>query len=112
MDLEHFATRWIDDWNSHDIDRVVAHYAEDAEFRSPNAVKMVGNGIVKGHDALRAYWGPALAKRPALKFHLKQAFVGYRAISIHYGDELGRDVVETLLFDEAGQAILGCGCYA
>ena len=112
MDLDHFAARWIEDWNSRDIDRVVGHYAKDGEFRSLRAESLVGNGIVKGRDALRAYWGMALQKRPALKFHLKTAFVGYRAIAIHYGDELGRDVVETLLFDEHGQATTGCACPA
>ena len=112
MDLEHFAERWIDDWNSHDLDRVISHYANDAEFRSPIAAKRTGSGIVKGHDALRAYWRPAFENRPNLKFHLTLAFVGYRAISIHYSDELGRNVIETLLFNTAGQAIFGCGCYA
>lgn len=112
MDLEHFANRWIEDWNSHDLERVIGHYAEDAEFRSPKAAERMGDGIVRGHDALRAYWGPALEKRPDLKFHLKAVFLGYRSISIHYGDELSRNVVETLLFDEHGKAVFGCGCYA
>ena len=112
MDLEQFAERWVEDWNSRDLERVIAHYTEDAEFRSPRAVEMLGDGIVRGHDALRAYWGPALEKRPGLKFHLKSVYAGYRSIAIHYGDELGRDVVETLLFDEDGKAYFGCGCYA
>ena len=112
MDLEEFAERWIDDWNSHDLDRVLSHYANDAEFRSPIAAQRVGDGIVKGRDALQTYWSPAFEKRPNLRFHLKKAFVGHRAISIHYGDELGRDIIETLLFDETGKAIFGCGCYS
>jgi hypothetical protein len=60
---------------------------------------------------LRRYWEPALQKRPQLRFHLRNAFIGYRTISIHYGDELGRDVVETLVLDENGKATFGCGCY-
>jgi hypothetical protein len=112
MDMEGFAERWIADWNSHDIDRVLDHYTNDAEFRSPNAVKMVGQGILRGRAALKDYWGPALQKRPDLRFYLKQAFVGYRTISIHYSDELGREVVETLVLDDSGKATFGCGCYA
>lgn len=112
MDLENFAEQWIADWNSHDIERVLDHYADDAEFRSPNAVKMVGQGMIRGRAALKDYWGPALQKRPDLRFHLKKAFIGYRTISIHYGDELGRDVVETLVLNDSGKAIFGCGCYA
>ncbi|MBV1688547.1 nuclear transport factor 2 family protein [Novosphingobium sp. G106] len=112
MDIESFAGQWIADWNSHDIERVLDHYTDDAEFRSPNAVKMVGQGVIRGRAALKDYWGPALQKRPELRFYLKQAFIGYRTISIHYGDELGRDVVETLVLNDSGKATFGCGCYA
>ncbi|MCJ2186803.1 nuclear transport factor 2 family protein [Novosphingobium beihaiensis] len=112
MDLENFAARWIEDWNSGDIERILAHYAEDAEFRSPHAVALVGSGAVRGREALRNYWGPALEQRPKLRFHLKKAFIGHRTVAIHYGDELGRDVVETLVLNESGLAVFGCGCYA
>ena len=112
MDPQDFARRWIDDWNSHDIERVLAHYADDAEFRSPMAERLTGDGVVRGRDALRAYWGPALIQRPALHFTLKTAFAGHRSVAIHYGDELGRDVVETLVFNADGQASAGYGCYA
>lgn len=112
MDLTRFAEQWIADWNSHDIERVLDHYAQDAEFRSPIAEQRTGNGIVRGRDALRSYWGPAFEMRSKLKFTLKRAYAGHRAIAIHYGDELGRDIVETLAFDESGKAVFGCGCYA
>jgi hypothetical protein len=112
MNLENFAESWIEDWNSHDIERIVGHYRIDAEFRSPLAEKMLGDGVVRGHDELKAYWTPALARRPGLKFHLKRAFIGHRCISIHYGDELDRKVIATIVFDESGKAIFGCGCYA
>ena len=111
MDLETFAEHWIDDWNSHDIERVLNHYAPNAEFRSPIAELRTGDGVVQGQDALRRYWGPAFDLRPNLKFTLKETFIGHRSIAIHYGDELGRNVVETLVFDETGKATLGCGCY-
>lgn len=112
MDAKVFAARWIADWNSHEIERVLAHYADDAEFRSPYAERHTGNGVVHGRDALRAYWAPAIQARPALHFTLKGAFAGHRSIAIHYGDELGRDIVETLLFDKEGRAVQGTACYA
>ena len=112
MDLASFADQWIADWNSHDLDRILAHYSPEIRFRSPFAERMVGTGEVVGLDALRAYWGPALANRPGLTFTLKTAFIGYRAIAIHYGDEQGRDVVETLYFGADGRVIAGSGCYA
>ena len=30
-----FADEWIAAWNSHDLDRVLRHYAADAELTSP-----------------------------------------------------------------------------
>ena len=112
MDLAGFAKQWIEDWNSHDIERVLDHYATEVEFRSPVAQRCTGDGIVRGRDALRSYWGPAFALRPQLNFTMRRAFVGYRSIAIHYGDELGRDIIETLVFDENGKATFGCGCYS
>lgn len=112
MDMNAFAHRWIDDWNSHDIDRVLSHYADTAEFRSPFAEQRTGDGVVRGKGGLRAYWEPALELRPALRFSLIRCFVGYRTVAIQYSDELGRQIVETLAFDEDGTVIFGSGCYA
>ena len=38
MDTEaalEFARKWVDAWNAHDVDRVLEHFTEDAEFYSP-----------------------------------------------------------------------------
>ena len=112
MDLTGFAEQWISDWNSHDIERVLSHYKDDAELRSPNALKMTGQGLIRGREALRAYWAPALHLRLKLRVYLKQAFIGFQTISIYYGDELGRNVIETLVFEASGTSTFGCGCYA
>ena len=49
-----FAADWEAGWNSHDLDRIMAHYSPDIVFRSKKAVALVGNGEVRGHDARRA----------------------------------------------------------
>jgi hypothetical protein len=50
-----FAAEWIAAWNSHDLDRVLSHYAANIVFLSPFAQQLVGNGRVSGLPALRAY---------------------------------------------------------
>jgi ketosteroid isomerase-like protein len=30
-----FAEEWIAAWNSHDLDRILSHYADDFEMASP-----------------------------------------------------------------------------
>lgn len=32
---QEFAAEWIAAWNSHDLERILSHYAEDFEMASP-----------------------------------------------------------------------------
>ncbi len=34
-----FAREWIESWNSHDLERILAHYTEDFEMSSPLIVE-------------------------------------------------------------------------
>ena len=43
MNHQEFAKEWIDAWNSHDLDRILAHYAEDIEISTP-MIKMATQG--------------------------------------------------------------------
>ena len=51
-----FAQEWQDGWNSHDLDRIMAHYHEEVVFRSARAQALVGKGELVGHSELRRYW--------------------------------------------------------
>ncbi len=57
---ERFAVEWIDAWNSHDLDRVLSHYADDFEMNSPYIAQVAGesSGKLKGSQPL-ALTGPA-----------------------------------------------------
>jgi ketosteroid isomerase-like protein len=33
------ATEWVAAWNSHDLERILAHYTDDFEMRSPLIVE-------------------------------------------------------------------------
>jgi ketosteroid isomerase-like protein len=110
-DARAFAARWIDDWNSHDLDRILAHYAEDIVFLSPYARKLVGAGRVEGKAALRAYWAKGLAALPDLKFTLVATLVGDEALTILYTNQRGQRVAETCEFGAAGQVTRSYGCY-
>ena len=110
--LADFPQTWLDDWNSHDVERILAHYDPAVRFQSPFAAILTGSGAIEGKDALRAYWAPALASRPGLRFHVKQAYIGHRGVAIHYGDEHDRSVIETLVFNDDDRIIFGTACYA
>ena len=50
QDLERLTTSFLEAWNSQDVERVVACYTEDVQYRDPNT-----RGHVEGRDALRRY---------------------------------------------------------
>ena len=90
-----FADEWIAAWNSHDLERVLSHYASDIVFLSPNARRLVGNGRVSGVSALRSYWEKGLAAQPELKFELLNVLTGHECLTIHYRNHRGQQVAET-----------------
>ena len=61
-DLAALGRQWIAAWNSHDLERVLALYAEDSEMTSDKipALGFDPSGTLRGKPKLRAYWGKAL----------------------------------------------------
>ena len=107
-----FAVDWIDAWNARDLERVLAHYVEDVEFRSPFVISIAGeeSGVLKGKTRLRAYWKTALTMLPALRFELLDVLTGVDSLTIHYRGHRGR-VTETFLVDDARRVVAATACY-
>ena len=97
-----FAKDWEAGWNSHDLDRILAHYAEDVVFRSRKAIPLTGQGTVIGKSELRAYWANALTRQPELSFKVTEVFEGHDTLVITYRNHRGVHAAETLLFNDAG----------
>ena len=95
-----FAERWIEAWNSRDIEAVLTHYADDVIFTSPTAARFVpeSGGTVRGKDALRSYWTVALQANPELRFELIDVYVGVNTVVLHYRNQLTGMVNEVLTF--------------
>lgn len=50
-----FVQDWVDAWNRHNVDAVLAHLADGATFTSPVAARIVaGSDVARGKAALRA----------------------------------------------------------
>ena len=56
---ERFVAAWCANWCRVDIEAVVAHFADDAEMRSPLALTLTGSAVVTGAENIRAYWRKA-----------------------------------------------------
>jgi SnoaL-like protein len=88
---ENFAAEWIAAWNSHDLDRVLSHYAGDFEMSSPIIAQIADepSGKLKGKEAVGAYWAKALARIPTLHFELVTTLVGANSITLYYKGHRG-----------------------
>lgn len=106
-----FARDWQDAWNSHDLDRILAHYSPEITFRSRKALALVGDGEVRGLEALRAYWAAALSKQPDLHFTVQDVFEGHDGLVITYMNHRGVLAAETLHFGADGLVDVASACH-
>lgn len=112
MDFTAFAIEWEAAWNSHSLDRILAHYAPDVVFRSHKAMRLVGAGELHGRDALRDYWGRALKAQPNLSFVVVDVLHGYGMMVITYRNQNDVLAAETLRFGPDGLVIEASACHA
>lgn len=112
IDPAAFADDWQAAWNAHDLDRILAHYAGDVVFRSRKAIPLTGGAVIRGREALRAYWAAALARQPDLHFTVLDVFHGPDMIVLTYQNHHGTRAAETLRFGAGGLVIEGSACHA
>jgi len=95
----------IDAWNSHDLERILEHYADDCVLVSPVAVERMGErtGAVRGKAMLRVYFGKALAAYTNLHFDLKDVMWGVRSVVLYYANQRGSMTGEFMELDDAGK---------
>ena len=108
----HFANEWVAAWNSHDMDRIMSHYADDFEMHSPVIIQVTGeqSGRLQGKNAVRAYWEKALQLIPTLHFELMGYYVGVNSLVIHYKGHRGLSA-ETFIFNNEGKVAIAFAHY-
>ncbi|MFB6673370.1 nuclear transport factor 2 family protein [Streptomyces sp. NPDC056390] len=95
-----FVDSWVTAWNAHDLEALLSHFADDVTFRSPVAAQLLGNdGVIRGKDALRAYWEEGLRRIPDLQFEVVGSYVGVDCLVINYRNQKGGLVNEVLIFE-------------
>src|SRR6476659_2420560 len=69
-DTRRIAERWLAAFNAHDVDRLVALYADDATHTSPKirALHPETGGRLLGKEALAKWWRDANARLPNLRY--------------------------------------------
>ena len=96
-----FAHAWLESWNAHDIDGVLAHFSDDARFTSPVARQLLdgSDGVLRGKAAIRSYWEEGLRHIPDLHFEIVDIYAGLDVLVINYRNQRGGLVNEVLIFD-------------
>jgi len=107
------AEDWIAAWNAHDLDQVMAHYADDLHFVSPLIVTRTGraDGTITGKADLRAYFAPSLAPGSELRFDLLAVYAGVDSLTMIYRNHRGQEVAETKLLDASVRATRVVVCH-
>lgn len=102
MSAAEFAREWIGAWNSHDLDRILAHYQDDFEITTPMIKLTLGGdaGTLKGKEAIGAYWRAALDKVPDLHFELLDVTEGVDSLAVYYKSILDKLAAEVMFFGE------------
>ncbi len=107
-----FAREWVAAWNSHDLDKILLHYTDDFELSSP-IIKIIANeesGVLKGKEAIKAYWSKALQLNPNLKFEFINAFTGVVSVIVNYRGHRGLSS-EVFFFNDQGKVYKSCAHY-
>ena len=102
-----FGRDWIDAWNRHDLDAILAHYDDAVVFCSPFVVKIAGeaSGMLRGKAALRPYFAEALKKYPDLNFTDLRALAGVSSITLTYRSVAGLHAAEVMALNPAGRVV-------
>ena len=97
-----FSAAWVAAWTAHDVDAVLAHFHDDVVFTSATAARVVpaSGGVVRGKDALRAYWTEGLRLMPDLHFTVERVYACVGVLVLTYRNQADGLVDEVLVFSE------------
>jgi ketosteroid isomerase-like protein len=100
-----FANKWINSWNSHDLDGILSHYAADIEVTTPMIKTATANNkdSLQGKPQVREYWAAALNKFPDLHFELVDVTAGVHSLALYYKSVMGKMCIEVMFFNAEGK---------
>lgn len=99
------ARQWSDAWNSHELDRIMSHYAEHVELTSPVAARLLGivDGRASGKASLRAYFERGLRAYPDLAFKIEDVLWGLNSVVLYYANQSGTRTAEWMELGHDGK---------
>lgn len=103
--MNNFAQEWIDAWNSHNLDRIMEHYTDEIDFRSPVILQIGFNkeGVINNKATLRSYFAKGLEVYPDLHFELIKILEGLNSVVLYYKSINNRHTAEYMELNDAGK---------
>ena len=98
------AEEWVQAWNAHDLDAIMALYAPGVVFQTPTIIDTLGvaDGTVRGAERLREHFARGLERLPDLRFDLDGVYAGVSSLAMTYRWADGTPVCELHEYDEQG----------
>jgi hypothetical protein len=96
------ANRWLEAWNAHDLEAIVACYAEDVEYAAPAIVAGREDRRLRGREELREHFARGLELAPNLTVTEESLLVGPGGFAMLYRREDGHRAIEAVELDDSG----------
>ncbi|MEW6474920.1 MAG: nuclear transport factor 2 family protein [Actinomycetota bacterium] len=117
-EAEAFVAEWMAAWNSHDVERILEHYADDIEYWSPFIAALAApggpgaDGRLVGKEQVRPYFAAALERYPELHFDPPaHVAAGAGSVSFVYTSVNRLTAVETLVFAPGSRLVARAHCH-
>ncbi|HEY0030268.1 MAG TPA: nuclear transport factor 2 family protein [Bacteroidia bacterium] len=85
-EITQIALKWFEAFNTHDLEKLLALYHEEARHFSPKLKirKPETNGFVSGKNALREWWQDAFERLPTLHYEVTSLTANEDRIFMEY----------------------------
>ncbi len=80
------ALKWFEAFNAHDLEKLLSLYNDEAQHYSPKLKirRPETEGLIKGKNALRAWWKDAFDRLPSLKYNVKKLTADNEQVFMEY----------------------------
>lgn len=83
---KHIAQRWFEAFNTHDLEKLLDLYDENAAHFSPKLKirQPETQGLIQGKTALRRWWQEAFDRLPSLRYEVKKLTADEEQVFMEY----------------------------
>jgi SnoaL-like domain len=105
-EMHTLATEWIESWNRHDLESIMAHYADNVIFEANTVVNRWNrpDGQLHGAHELREHFRRGLELAPALHFELEAVLTAPSGYAALYHRDNGNRVLDVVQLNADNKA--------